>query len=105
MAGCGEDIEAGRAAGAGVPDADCAIVVGAGGQALGGGTKGQAPHSVPMALQDVAQHARVVTIVGVHVEVWNLPAVDVGICPTTVIILLLSMATANMGPCEPRRHG
>lgn len=57
-AGCGEGTEAGGAATAGLPDADSAIG-GAGGQALGGGTKGQAPHSVPMALQDVAQHARV----------------------------------------------
>lgn len=101
MAGCGEDIEAGRAAGAGVPDADCAIVVGAGGQALGGGTKGQAPHSVPMALQDVAQHARVVTIVGVHVEVWNLPAVDVVICPTTDNTVVVHGYCQHGAPVNP----
>ena len=57
-AGCGEGAEAGRAAAAGVPDADGAISR-AGGQALGGGAEGQAPHRVPVALQDVAQHARV----------------------------------------------
>ena len=58
LAGRGEGAEAGRAAAAGVPDADGAIG-GAGGQALGGGTEGQAPYRVPVALQDVAQHARI----------------------------------------------
>lgn len=57
LAGCGEGAEAGRAAAAGVPDADRAVGR-AGGQALGGRAEGQAPHRVPMALQDVAaQHA------------------------------------------------
>lgn len=98
MTGCGEGIETGRAAGAGVPDADCAVIIGAGGQALGGGTEGQAPCSIPMALQDVAEHAWVVTIVGVHVEVWNLPAVDAGICPTTVTVFTV----AAQGYCQ---HG
>lgn len=59
-AGCGKGAETGRAAVAGVPDADGAIGR-AGGQALGGGAEGQAPHGVPVALQDVAQHARVWT--------------------------------------------
>lgn len=55
-ASCGEGTEASWAAAAGVPDADGAIGR-AGSQALGGGAEGQAPHCVPMALQDVAEHA------------------------------------------------
>lgn len=55
-AGCGEGTEGGWAAAARVPDANGAIS-GAGGETLGGGTEGQAPHSIPVALQDVAQHA------------------------------------------------
>lgn len=39
-----------------------------------------------------------VTIVGVHVEVWNLPAVDAGICPTTVTVFTV----AAHGYCQ---HG
>lgn len=39
-----------------------------------------------------------VTIIGVHVEVWNLPAVDAGICPTTVTVFTV----AAHGDCQ---HG
>lgn len=39
-----------------------------------------------------------VTIVGVHVEVWNLPAVDAGICPATVTVFTV----AAHGYCQ---HG
>lgn len=39
-----------------------------------------------------------VTIVGVHVEIWNLPAMDAGICPTTVTVFTV----AAHGYCQ---HG
>ena len=57
------------------------------------------PYRVPVAPQDVAQHARVVTVLGVHVEVWNLPAMDAGVCPTTVTVFTVAAsAPANTGP-------
>lgn len=45
-----------------------------------------------------------VTIVGVHVEVWNLPAVDAGICAPAVTVF----AVAAHGHCQhgaPGGHG
>lgn len=39
-----------------------------------------------------------VAVVGVHVEVWNLPAVDAGIRPSTVAVL----AVAAHGYCQHR---
>lgn len=42
-----------------------------------------------------------ITIIGVHVEVWNLPAVDAGICPTTVTVF----AVAAHGYCQHRAPG
>lgn len=52
----GEGTEAVWTTAAGVPDADGAIS-GARCQAVGGGIESQTPHSIPMAFQDVAQHA------------------------------------------------
>lgn len=39
-----------------------------------------------------------ITVIGVHVEVRNLPAVDAGICPTTVT----AFAIAAHGYCQYR---
>lgn len=39
-----------------------------------------------------------VTVVRVHVEVWNLPAMDAGICPTAVTVFTV----AAHGYCQ---HG
>lgn len=45
--------------------------------------------------------ALTVTVIGVHVEVWNLPAVDAGICPTAVTVLTV----AAHGYCQHRTPG
>jgi hypothetical protein len=38
----------------------------------------------------MAQHTQVITLVGVHVEVWNLPVVDAGIRLATVTVLTVT---------------